>query len=86
MADDTEFEAKCPDCSLEMQPIKLLDATDSRRGGHKGARYGGIDVTSSPEEPVGKKSIPLYVAPPKQAIASAHLFRETHTTLKPIVK
>ena len=25
---------ECPDCNLELQPIKLLDATDTGMGGH----------------------------------------------------
>lgn len=30
----SEARTQCPDCQTELQPIKLLDATDTGMGGH----------------------------------------------------
>ncbi len=46
-----ENKPKCPDCSLEMQPIKLLDATDTGMGGqgisHTELSYAAPDSVAS---------------------------------------
>ena len=47
----TESKTMCPDCNTEMQPIKLLDATDSGMGGqgisHTELSYAAPDSVAS---------------------------------------
>ncbi|MCL4207907.1 MAG: hypothetical protein KJ000_35930 [Pirellulaceae bacterium] len=47
----SEIQCTCPDCRLEMQPIRLLDATDTGMGGqgisHTDLSYAAADSVAS---------------------------------------